>query len=63
MSNVTYSVDDEHGNQITTGLDSYDAAKQVARRYLSAHADAPAVTIYESGDDGESWDLTRAEAL
>jgi hypothetical protein len=50
----TYSVEDEHGNQITTGLDSYDDARQVARKYLSAHRDADKVTIYT---DDESWEV------
>jgi hypothetical protein len=59
-TNKTHSVDDEHGNQITTGLDGYGAALQSARRYLSAHEDAPSVTVYT---DDESWDLTRAEVL
>lgn len=56
-----YTVDDEFGNQISTGLQSYDAALQVARRYMSAHKDAPAVTVY--GDPGDSWEITRAEVL
>ncbi len=60
---MNYAVDDEFGNQITTGLDSYDAAKQTARRYLSAHKDAPAVTIYEDVSGGESWELSRDEVL
>ena len=65
MSNVAvnYAVDDEFSNQITCGLSSYDAAVQVARRYLSAHADAPCVRIYEDATDGESWDLSRREIL
>ena len=58
-----YAVDDEFGNQITTGLGRYDAAKQTARKYLSAHDDAPAVTVYEDAEGGESWELTRREAL
>lgn len=58
-----YAVDDEFGNQITTGLDSYDAAKQVARRYMAAHDDAPAVLVYEDVEDGESWELSRTEVL
>jgi spore coat protein U-like protein len=57
MSN-TYAVDDEFGTQITTGLESYDAAKQVARRCLSAHRDACAARIYEDSPDGEIWDVT-----
>jgi hypothetical protein len=57
---TSYSIDDEHGNEITTGLDSYDAALQVARRYLSAHTDAPSVEIYTAD---ESWALTREEVL
>lgn len=56
-TNTYYSVDDEFSNEITTGLESYDAAIQVARRYLSAHSDAPAVTVYDSA--GESWELSR----
>jgi hypothetical protein len=60
ITDRTYSVDDEHGNQITTGLQSYGAALQSARRYLSAHADAPAVSVYT---DEESWDLTRVDVL
>ena len=56
-----YSVDDEHSNEISTGLESYDAAVQVARRYLSAHRDASCVEIYSS--DGESWELSRDEVL
>ncbi|MBK9496862.1 MAG: hypothetical protein IPO08_20615 [Xanthomonadales bacterium] len=60
---TNYAIDDEFGNQITTGLDSYDAAKQAARRYLSAHKDAPAVTIYEDTTGGESWDLSRGEVV
>jgi hypothetical protein len=60
MENSNYSVDDEHGKQITTGLDSYSAAVQTARKYLSAHSDAPAVTIYT---DSESWDLDREQVL
>ncbi len=63
MANTAFAVDDEFGNQITTGLDSYDAAKQAARRYLSAHSDAPAVTVYEDTEGGESWELTRREVL
>lgn len=63
MTNLNYSVDDEHGNQISAGLSSYDAALQVARRYLSAHTDAPAVTIYEDRDGGESWELSRDDVL
>lgn len=58
-----YAVDDEHGNQITTGLSNYDAALQTARKYLSAHADAPAVTVYEDIEGGQSWDLDRAAVL
>ena len=60
MSNTTFAVDDEFGNQITCGLGSYGAAKAVARRYLSAHSDTDtaAVTIYEDTDDGESWELS-----
>lgn len=60
-TNTYYSVDDEFGNEITTGLESYDAAIQVARRYLSAHLDAPAVTVYDSA--GESWEFARAEVV
>lgn len=60
---VTYAVDDEFSNKITCGLASYDAAIQVARRYLSAHRDAPGVRIYEDTEGGEGWDLTRAEVL
>jgi hypothetical protein len=55
---TSYSVDDEFGNQITTGLESYDAAKQSARRYLAAHSDAPSVLVYS--DAGESWDIARS---
>jgi hypothetical protein len=58
---TTYAVDDEFGSQITTGLDSYDAAKQAARRYLSAHRDAAAARIYEESEDGEMWDVTLAD--
>lgn len=63
MQNLNYNVDDEFGNQISAGLSSYDAAIQVARKYLSAHSDAPAVTIYEDCEGGKSWDLDREEAL
>lgn len=63
MSNKTYAVEDEFGNNITVGLDSYDAAKSAARRYLAAHKDAPAVAIYEEGEDGERWELSREEVL
>jgi hypothetical protein len=56
----TYSVDDEFSNQITTGLSSFAAAVQCARRYLSAHKDAPGVEIYT---DGESWELDRDDVL
>lgn len=63
MQNLNYNVDDEFGNQISAGLSSYDAALQVARKYLSAHTDAPAVTIYEDRDGGESWDLGRSDIL
>lgn len=63
MTNVNYAVDDEFDTQIAAGLQSYDAAKQVARRYLSAHKDAPAVTIYEDTAGGESWELSRDEVL
>lgn len=59
--NKTFSVDDEFGNQIKTGLESYEAALSAARRYLSAHADAPCVNVYDS--EGEEWVITRAEAL
>ena len=34
-----YALDDEYGNEITTGLASYEAANQVAARYLAAHND------------------------
>lgn len=69
MSN--YAVDDEFGNQISDGFRTYSEAKQSARRYLSAHKDAPAVTIYVSGqsetadgdEPGDSWELTRDELL
>lgn len=47
LTNNYYSVDDEFGNQIATGIETYDAAVQVARRYLSAHPDAPCVEIHE----------------
>lgn len=65
---MNYAVDDEFGNQITTGLDTFDAAKQAARRYLSAHKDAPAVTIYtetsfDTEGESESWELSRAEVV
>jgi hypothetical protein len=68
---MTYAVDDEFGNQISDGFESHSAAKQCARRYLSAHKDAPAVTIYVSGksetsegdDPGDSWEWTRDEIL
>lgn len=56
-----YTVDTEHGDEIASGLPSYDAALQVARRYLSARADAPCVNVYDS--EGESWTLDRAEVL
>lgn len=58
----TFAVDDEFGNQITCGLASYDAAKQVAKKYMVAHRrdlKGP-VRIYESGTGGESWDVTLA---
>lgn len=60
---ISFAVDDEIGNQITCGLESYSAAMQVARRYLAAHDDAPAVRIYEDQPDGETWDLSRGEVL
>lgn len=60
---ATYSVADEFGNMITTGLQTFDAAKQAARHYLSAHKDAPCVEVYEGGENGESWTLTRDEVL
>jgi len=61
MITNNYSVDDEFGNPIpATGLDSYGAALQVARRYLSEHDDAPSVDIYT---DEQSWTLTRREVL
>lgn len=60
---MNYAVDDEFGTQLSAGLSSYDAAKQAARRYLAAHKDAPAVTIYEDVSGGESWELTRDEVL
>lgn len=55
-----FSVSDEFGNQITTGLNTYSEAVQVARTYLSAHKDAPAVEVYSAD---ESWTLTRDEVL
>ena len=62
MSNVNYSADDEHGNQITAGLASYDAALQVARKYISAHrTDGAACKIYEDRENGESWDIAAAD--
>lgn len=60
---ATYAIDDDYGNQITAGLDSYDTAMQRARRYLSAHTDASNVTIYDDQPDGESWELERYEVL
>lgn len=63
---MTYAVSDEFGNQITSGLDSYEAATQAAKRYLAAHKDAPCAEIYAEQcnpetEDGEPWELTRAE--
>lgn len=60
---MTYAIDDEFGNEITTGLVNFDSAMQCAKRYLSAHADATGVRIYESADDGDEWDLTREDVL
>ena len=60
---TNYAVDDEFGTQISAGFSSYDAAKQCARRYLAAHKDAPAVTVYEERSGGESWELSRDEVL
>lgn len=57
---TTYAVDDEFGNQITCGLENYDAAKQVAKKYMVAHKGdlRGPVRIYESGRGGDSWDVT-----
>ena len=55
----TYSVEDEHGNFISQGLESYSVAEQVAKRYLSAHKDAPVAVIYNDGV--ESWEVTLKE--
>jgi len=60
ITESTYSVDDEFGNPITTGCETFGAALSTARRYLSAHADAPSVLVY---DDDESWELTRTDVL
>jgi hypothetical protein len=59
---ATYSVDDEFGNEIMVGLENFGAAQQVARRYLSAHRDAPCVTIYTS-DGSEAYEFSRDEIL
>ena len=60
---MTYAIDDEFGNEITTGLSNFDSAMQCAKRYMSAHKDAPVVRIYESTDDGDEWNLTREDVL
>lgn len=60
---MAYAVDDEFGNQISCGFGTYDQATQCARKYLSAHKDAPAVTIYEDTDGGELWELSRDEVF
>jgi len=58
VASVNYSVDDEFGNIIAGGFETYDAAAQCARRYLSENRDAPSATIYEDSEGGESWDVS-----
>jgi len=58
---ASWAVDDEFGNQITTGLDSLESALQCGRRYLAPHRDAPAVVVYEDYLDSNAEIFNRAD--
>lgn len=48
--NNQYSLDDEFGNRITTGV-TYGEALQCGRKYLASHKDATHIEIYASETD------------
>lgn len=56
-----YVLDDEFGNTITTG--TQNECRAAARRYLSAHKDAPCVELYDAADHTCSETLTREDIL
>ncbi len=58
MTDKMYSVDDEMGSELGTGLD-FLAAVELVREYLSGDADAAGARIL--GTDGSVYDLTHSE--
>lgn len=52
MSN--YSIDDGHCNQITTGLQGYDAALAVARRIANSRGES--VWLYQDSDGAQAYE-------
>lgn len=52
---MTYSIDDGHGNQITTGLSAH-IARSTAQRMADERGDA--VSLYSGEDDAETIEPT-----
>lgn len=53
---TTYSIDDAHSNQITTGLQGYDAARKTAERMANERGEA----VYLYADGGEYEEVAPA---
>lgn len=55
LTTTTYSIDDGHGQQITTGLQGYDAARAVAQRLADERGES--VYLYSDDHDSESEEV------
>lgn len=55
---ATYSIDDAHGNQLTTGLQEHNA-RQVAQAKADSRGEP--VYLYEVGSDDEPEEIAPAE--